>query len=333
MNSKEIVLRTLEFNEPERVARSFYDSDFVSYRYNVKTYATEWKKVGEKRWERTDEWGNTWARLDETSKGEVIQSVFNEVEEIDSYVFPDFSNYEDYIGVEQNVAKNTTKWIIGGMPGFTFNIARKMFKLENYLCHLMLEREYIRKLHDKIDEQLIYMIRNYSKAGVDSIMFPEDWGTQTQTLISPKLWYEEFFPRFQRLCAEAHKNGLKVFMHSCGAIGEIIPGLIEAGVDLLQFDQPTLHGIDKLASYQEKCKITFWCPVDIQRTLQTKDEKIIRAEAKELIDKLWKGRGGFVAGYYGDNASIGLEPIWQEYACDEFVKRGKREYYKSAVSN
>jgi len=35
----------------------------------VKTYATGWKKVGENRWERTDEWGNTWARLDSTSKG------------------------------------------------------------------------------------------------------------------------------------------------------------------------------------------------------------------------------------------------------------------------
>jgi len=328
MNSKEIITRTLEFNEPERVGRSFYDSDFVSCGHKVKTYATEWKHVGGNRWERIDEWGNTWARLDATSKGEVVQSVLLEVEDIDSYEIPDFSNYEDYIAAEQKAANNPTKWVIGSMPGFTFNIARKMFKLENYLCNLLLEPEYIRKLHDKIDEQLIYMIRNYSKAGVDSIMFPEDWGTQTQTLISPKLWFEEFFPRFQRLCAEAHKNGVKVFMHSCGAIGEIIPGLIEAGVDLLQFDQPTLHGIDKLASYQEKYKITFWCPVDIQRTLQTKDENIIRAEARELLDKLWKGRGGFVAGYYSDNASIGLEPIWQEHACDEFIKRGKRENYK-----
>jgi len=109
--------------------------------------------------------------------------------------------------------------------------------------------------------------------------------------------------------------------------GLTIPGLIEAGIDLLQFDQPTLHGIDTLASYQEKAKITFWCPVDIQITLQTRDEEKIRAEARELLDKLWKGRGGFIAGYYSDNASIGLDPKWQEYACDEFVKRGRRENY------
>jgi hypothetical protein len=116
-------------------------------------------------------------------------------------------------------------------------------------------------------------------------------------------------------------------MHSCGAIGAIIPGLIDAGVDLLQFDQPTLHGIDTLASYQGRGKITFWCPVDIQKTLQTKDEQKIRAEARELLDKLWKGKGGFMAGYYEDNESIGLDPKWQEYACDEFIKRGRKENY------
>ncbi len=89
-----------------------------------------------------------------------------------------------------------------------------------------------------------------------------------------------------------------------------------------RFDQPDLHGLDTLASHQERGRITFWCPVDIQRTLQTGDEAIIRAKAREMLDKLWQGRGGFIAGYYSDNVSIGLDPAVQQYACDEFRKRG-----------
>jgi hypothetical protein len=41
-----------------------------------------------------------------------------------------------------------------------------------------------------------------------------------------------------------------------------------------------------------------------------------------MLEKLWRGRGGFVAGYYGDEASIGLEPRWQRIAAEEFVARG-----------
>jgi hypothetical protein len=42
-----------------------------------------------------------------------------------------------------------------------------------------------------------------------------------------------------------------------------------------------------------------------------------------MLDKLWKDRGGFIAGYYADNASIGLEPKWQDYACQEFLESGR----------
>ncbi|MFW6007530.1 MAG: uroporphyrinogen decarboxylase family protein, partial [Halanaerobiales bacterium] len=229
--------------------------------------------------------------------------------------------------VEKKRKEVPNKWLIGGVPGFTFNIARKLFKLENYLSYLLIKPDLIKKLHNKIDDMLEDMIINYARAGVDSIMFPEDWGTQTQTLISPDLWEKEFYPRFEKLCSVAHDNDIKVFMHSCGKMTAIIPGLIAAGIDLLQFDQPALHGIDTLASFQEKNNITFWCPVDIQKTLQTGDEEKIRNEAREMLNKLWQGRGGFVAGYYGDNESIGLDPKWQEIACEEFIEKGKRKNY------
>jgi len=71
-------------------------------------------------------------------------------------------------------------------------------------------------------------------------------------------------------------------------------------VNCLQFDQPTLHGIDFLAK-NFGGRMTFWCPVDIQKPLQTKDEKLIRAEAKQLVERLGGFHGGFIAGYYGSN--------------------------------
>ncbi|MFW5985362.1 MAG: uroporphyrinogen decarboxylase family protein [Halanaerobiaceae bacterium] len=327
MNSKEIIQKTLDFTGPRRVGRSFGDSDFASAGHNVDTPATGWEKVAEKRWERTDEWGNKWARVDPTSKGEVVEGALSGVEDIEDYQFPDFSNFADYKSVQKKRKEVEDKWLIGWLPGFTFNIARKLLKLDKYLTTILLEKELIHKLHDKIDAMLEDMIVNYARAGVDSVMFPEDWGTQDQTFISPDLWQEEFYPRFKKLCSLAHDNGIRVFMHSCGKMTAIIPGLIEAGIDVLQFDQPRVHGIDTLASFQEDNKITFWCPVDIQKDLQTKDEEQIRAGAREMLDELWQGRGGFIAGYYGDNDSIGLDPKWQDIACEEFIEKGKKENY------
>jgi len=290
MTSKEIVERTVSFRNPPRVARSFGDSDFVCV----------------------------------SLKGKVVKELLSDISRIADYKLPDYSRFKDYQTVVQARAENRDKWLIGELPGFTFSIANNIFQLENHLSAVMLQKDKVRILHNKIDCALEQMIRNFAKAGADSVMFYEDWGTQGGLLISPDLWYEEFFPRFVRLCGIAHQCGVKIFMHSCGKIAAIVPALIKAGIDVLQFDQPDLHGIDRLAEYQNHGRITFWCPVDIQNTLQSRDEKIIRAKAREMLDKLWKGRGGFIAGYYTDNAAIGLEPKWQDIACQEFLAHGKR---------
>jgi hypothetical protein len=41
-----------------------------------------------------------------------------------------------------------------------------------------------------------------------------------------------------------------------------------------------------------------------------------------MLDKLGGPEGGFIAGYYGDNASIGLDPRWQDLACHTFMRYG-----------
>jgi hypothetical protein len=330
MNSVETVRRTLAFESPERVARSCGDSDFVFSRYIPARRQIPWTKAGDGRWERIDEWGNTWARLDSTSKGEVVRGALDEITEMDRYELPDYSRGESYGPVREAHAKFPGKWLIGELPGFTFGIARKLRRLDNYLVDLLHERDRIRALHDRIDDMLVTMIQCYASAGVDCVMIWEDWGTQDQLVINPVEWRKEFRPRFERLGSAANDKGIRVFMHSCGQIQSIVPDLIQSGIDVLQFDQPDLHGIDVLARYQERYKITFWCPVDIQKTLQLRDETAIRTKAREMLDKLWKGRGGFIAGYYEDNSSIGLDQRWQEYASDEFLSSGIQGRYVAA---
>jgi len=325
MNSREIVKRTLEFENPERIAHSFLPSDLFGAGPEIPNPEGEWRKINDREWQRTDEWGNVWRRVDDTSKGEIAKGALDNLDDVETFPLPDFSNPGYYAQAKETFESLPDLWHIGSIHGFTFSMARKLRRMEQYLMDLLLEREKIEILHDRIDEQIKIQMKRMMQVGADSVMIAEDWGTQTQTLINPKLWREIFKPRFAELCSYAHSLGLKMFMHSCGKITAIIPDLIETGVDLFQFDQPRIHGIDTLREMQELGNVTFWCPVDIQTTLQTKDETLIRQEVNELLEKLWRGRGGFIAGFYWDETSIGLEPKWQQIASDEFLQRGKRE--------
>lgn len=327
MNSHEIVRRTLAFEGPERVAHSFAPSDLIGSGPDIPNPEGEWRKINDREWRRVDEWGNVWGRVDDTSKGEIVKGALEDLGDVETFSLPDFSNPDYYVKAEETFSSHPHRWHIGFIHGFTFSMARKLRRMEQYLTDLLLERERVEALHDRIDERIKIQMERMEEAGADSIMIAEDWGTQTQTLISPELWRDVFKSRFGELCSHAHSLGLKTFMHSCGKLTAIVPDLIETGIDLFQFDQPQIHGIDTLEGFQRQGKVTFWCPVDIQTTLQTKDEALIRREVDEMLGKLWRGKGGFVAGFYKDEPSIGLEPKWQRIASEEFLRKGKRERF------
>ncbi len=324
MDSREIVLRTVEYSGPERVAASMpppHWHDFSHAGLRLQNYTATWQDIGGERQEYVDEWGNTWARIDRHSKGEVARGAIQDLDQVETIPLPDLANPANYQRVREAFQDPANdRFRIGGLPGFPFNIARKMRRLDQFLMDLLLDQDKIVILLRRIEDLLADTIVQYAEAGADAVMFPEDWGTQKGLMIRPDTWRKVFKPGFERLCTVAHEHGIKVFMHSCGKTTVIIPDLIEAGIDVLQFDQPQLHGLDNLAQFHGQ--ITFWCPVDIQTTLQTQDAARIEADAKEMIERLGGPEGGFIAGYYGGNEAIGLDPMWQDIACRAFTRYG-----------
>ncbi len=328
MNSKEIVQRTLDFQCPPRVAHSFYPSDFVWTGIHVANAQNKWKRVGELDWRRVDEWGNEWQKTSYSSKGKIIRGGLQKFQNIDSYKFPDFSNPALYTNTRYAFQNNPQYWHIGVLTGSTFEIANSL--VDNYLSLVITDMDSIHHLHDRIDSVLKIQTDKFKEAGADSIMIIEDLGDTYQIPLGPTLWKDEFRPRIQALCAHAHSLGLKVIMHSFQEIA-LIPELVSCGIDCIQIDSPGSIGLDVLQTLRDKFRVSFWCPVDIHTTLQSHNEQLIRSEARKMLQMLWKGEGGFIAGYFWDNLSLGIDPQWQEFANDEFLSYGKAENFRSCL--
>jgi hypothetical protein len=330
MTSREVVRRTLTFKGPERIALALPDPFPNDFRFagpapDPDHPGTGWEEVRSGRWERTDEWGNTWARIEGFSKGEVARGAVEDWDRLEEVEPPDYDLPERYEPAREAFAAAPDRFRVGFLPGFPFNVARKMRRLDNFLVDVLAEPERSERLLAVVEDQMHHAIRRLAEAGADGMMFPEDWGTQDRLLVRPEVWHRMFKPGFERLCRTAHERGVFVIMHSCGYIREAMEGMIEAGIDAFQFDQPELYGIEALAD-QFGGRATFWCPVDIQRTLQSGNERAIHAAAREMIERFGmedgRFRGGFIAGHYGSNEAIGLDPRWQETACRAFVEFG-----------
>ncbi|HOX07647.1 MAG TPA: segregation/condensation protein A [Planctomycetota bacterium] len=329
MTPREIVKASLAFASPPRIVYGMdpeagFPRDFLSVRRRPapNSRATDWAPAGpdEERW---DEWGNLWRRLGGITKGEPKVGVLEESwDQLDSYEFPRTDAKELYADAAERVKQLHSEGLFAfGWTDWPFNAARYLRRMDNFLADVLLEPERVKQLLGKLADMFAREIARYGEIGCDAVMACEDWGTQDRLLVSPECWRELFKPGFKQLCDAAHAHGMAVFLHSCGKNTEIIENWIEVGIDVCQFDQPELHGIDHLAG-KFGGRMHFWCPVDIQHTLQTADEARIEAAAREYIEKLGCFGGGFIAGYYQDNEGIGLDPKWQAIASRAFMKYG-----------
>ncbi len=114
---------------------------------------------------------------------------------------------------------------------------------------------------------------------------------------------------------------MHMILHSCGFIYEIIGDLTGAGVDVLQLDQPALLGIERLSN-EFGGKVSFYCPVDIQKAMQTQDKAIIQQEVRSMIKLLGAGGGGFIAKDYPQWDAIDVKEEWAQWARDVFINEG-----------
>ena len=314
--SYEIVKAAIDFASPSRIPIEDLSqpdkSDMVGVGFEPTIW--QWREVAPGVGECTDLFGCVRRRHD-NGIGEVCKGPLESWDNIDNYQLPDIEHLKEQT-LEQIQSVPHGKFVLGDLGQFL----TKIFEIrgfENALLDLGLYPEKIRTLAERLTDFALKRCRMYAGTGkVHCISMYDDWGTQEAMLLSPDLWRKLFLDLYRRVFDYAHDNGMYVYFHCCGAVGPIIPDMIEAGVNILNFHQPRLHGIAHLGS-EYAGKVTFACPVDIQVTLPKRDKKLIKAEALELVKHLHRN-GGFIANIYHDWAESNAAFDPAEYSKEVF---------------
>lgn len=339
MTGKEIIKRVISYDNPPRIGYGFNPqngpSDLcmcnlgvpegtdVSW-HEASEYADRYERL--KRFDGTvrhDEYGNLWGRMrqDTTGKGEVLCGALADWEDLKDYKLPPLDDPKLTEHLKDVVKENPDKYMIGILPGFPFSIMRNLRNFDEFLMDVILEPEMVEELGGKVTDQLCRIMENYAAAGMDAVMVYEDWGIQDRLLINPKSFRELFYPFFQQLSSKAHECGMSMIVHSCGYIYDVLEDMIHAGVDVFQFDQPTLMGEERVAGLLKKYKRTLFSPVDIQKILPGGDRELIEKEARRMIE-LFSDGGGLIAGDYMDYPTIQVKEEWAGWARSVFMEQG-----------
>ncbi len=306
MSAYEVVHRAVEFACPDRLPLRF------STLGQSDTHTVNWNQIGtgdHSRRETLDEWGCTWVRSEVANMGQVKGHPLADWDALAHYRWPDPGNPAFYEGMEAHFADAGDRYILTGIFMLLFERMHALHGFENTLRDLYLERERIELLADRIVAFDLGIIENIGRrfpGQIHGFSFTDDWGTERAGFISTKLFDAFFKPRYKRLFDAMHAHGWHVWMHTCGKVDAYIDSLIEAGVNVLNLQQPRVFG--DLAAFGRRFagRVCLESLCDIQHTLPFADDDAIRAEARLLIEHWGTPQGGFILSDYGDGQAIGV---------------------------
>ena len=328
MTSKEIIKRLINHDEPPRIGFGFKDhTDFVGVAncrqinmpndpYDAWGDHAELKALtGFSGEVRRDFYGNIYGRFDGKTKGECIRGA---IDDWDDYSYPTIEF--DPAFREELLAKD-----LANHEKFVLTTGRAIFSrhrdarlMANALMDTIEYPDEVMSFIDGLVEQEIAIIKNIAGCGVDGWIIYDDLGMQTTTFMSPSTFREIYKPAYKKLADAVHEAGMAMFLHSCGYNYGLMEDLIDAGIDVFQFDQPDAYPSEVLAS-EFASRAVFYSPVDIQKVLPTGDREFIERRALEMCELFRKAGGGWIAKDYGSYSDIGIEKEWAHWAEDVIV--------------
>jgi uroporphyrinogen decarboxylase len=216
---------------------------------------------------------------------------------MDGYFFPSMSQIFDkdwQARAWETIEACDDRFLLATFGYGLFERSWTMRGFENALADIVLHRTFYGELLEQITFHQLEILARLLELPVDGIFFSDDWGYQDGVLIGAPRWQEMLKPRLARLYGRVHEGGKYVLTHCCGSIVEILPDLIEIGLDVYESVQPEAKGNDP---YELKRRfgeyLTFWGGLGSQSILPFGSRGEIRLEIRRLCRQMGKG-GGYI---------------------------------------
>jgi len=236
---------------------------------------------------RTDEWRTEWEHLIFGVWGHPRRYPFERWEAAEAYRFPPIPAFHSAA-----IAAQRRDYLVFEGTISIFERLHALRPIDEVLTDILTEDPALLRFLDRLVDYWLAVIHGMLGAGVDVIMFGDDWGTQSAPIIPPALFRKLFVPRYARLMTPIHEAGRKIFFHSCGFLEGTLDALIDLGINGLW---PQIGFFESNPALFEKCarnEVTLYLHPDRQYLVPRGTPEEIETAVKMYARRFHALRGG-----------------------------------------
>ena len=242
----------------------------------------------------TDMYGTQW-RVDKRPMH--IEKPALEKPSLAGYRFPDLDAFFVegwYKRALELIDEKRDHFLITSLGFGLFEQSWNMRGFENAFVDTVAHPNFYQELIERIFEQQMAILEKVLTLPLDGFLFSDDYGGQDGIMIGAERWRKYFKPYIAKMYAKTHQAGKYTLNHMCGSEAEILPDLIDIGLDTYESVQPEAKNNSpyRLKKLYGK-DITFWGGLGSQSTIPFGSPSEIKSEVRKLCKEIGKG-GGYI---------------------------------------
>jgi uroporphyrinogen decarboxylase len=239
----------------------------------------------------SDEFGSVWKVLNKVPH---LVEYPLKAPALKGYIFPEFTFQAHTQEIKNFLSDHSEHFVLCGMAQGFFDRGWAMRGMENFMTDFIENPGFVEQFFEILTEYYLKLLEAISIYPFDGIRFGDDWGTQRGLVMGPKRWRKFIKPGLQKIFEKARQHGLVVMLHSDGDIMDIIPDLIEIGVQILNPIQPEAMNIIEIKR-QYGNTLCLNGGISSQYTLPWGTPEDVRQEVTACLRYLGRS-GGYIIG-------------------------------------
>lgn len=246
-----------------------------------------------------------------------VDGIFHTPEILHSY-WDEYGKPSEQINDDVSYSPQIWEKFVDILSPYLYPMARLMIAMNEALFegmtvgkviyHMRKNPQFIHEVMTEYTKVNLEFVKRYAEAGIDIVFYYDDLGYKGRSMFSLANFREFMLPYYKKIYQECKKHGMFVLQHSCGYIDQLLPDMVDAGLDGIQALEPAA-GVD-LAHLKETLgdKLSFMGGMDATRVLSFGTPQDVEEEVKRCIKAAGHG-GGYFAGPSHNILSVPWENV------------------------
>jgi uroporphyrinogen-III decarboxylase len=197
-------------------------------------------------------------------------------------------------------------YMMGSVCWGLWENATQTMGLPAFAIALRRDPEFVRRMVQYYETLYLAAVHAAADAGLPGFVYSDDMGHKTGPQTSPRVLDEFFGPSLRRIAEEAHGRGLKIIIHSCGNVNQLLDLFADWGFDGVHSLEPTA-GMD-LAEVKQRVgdRMCVFGNLDISHVLSQGTSHEVEAAVKDAL-RAGGGGGGFIMAMTNSHHAVKVE--------------------------